>query len=290
MREVQKKRCDTSDAKFAKREGGQDRPTARARYLAILSMEGVARRELHEDEARVVSVLKAHPQAKKMGTIEREELAGEVMNVLEQLEGEEREIAAKLFRLVLGAEEHVPFEYMGPVTEITLATMAEKEAASGKGGVMGTDIQRPFMIAQYSREIRAKKRYHIALPELEEGIAGMDEDIKKLARAALKTLFGMGSNGDTLEALTLLEWIPSRTIDEYGPAGAILEVCELWQKIRKETSANEELAMAGLCALGAILDDDIKPTNMATQIINNLSIDLKDIHDGIVEAIKITQA
>lgn len=297
MRAVTKKKCESTEANFRNRDGGQDRPISqRARYLAILSMEGVPVGELPVDEARVISVLKSHPESKRLTAVERENLAMEVMEVLTQLENEEREIAAKLFRLVLGAEEHMPVEYMNAVTEITFATAAEKEAAAmkkeaaaKKDDIMGTDIQRPFMIAQFSREIQQNVKYYKELPELEKGLEGMDDDIKGIAHAALKTLFGRGENKETLEALTILEWIPSRTIDEYGPAGAILEACELWQKIRNDTKADDELALAGVCALGTILADEIKPTNMASQIINNLSIDLTDIHEGIVEAVRITR-
>jgi hypothetical protein len=291
LRAVAKKKCEETEGNFRNRDGGQDRPIPKkAKYLAILSMDDIPIRELPVDEARVVSVLKSHPDSKKLGVLERESLANEVIDVLDQLEGEEREIAAKLFRLVLGAEEHVPAEYMNAVTEITFATAAEKQAALVKKEMVDTGVQRPFMIAQFSREIKQKGKYHKELPELEGGIAEMDEDIQKLARAALKTLFGMGGNGETLEALTLLEWIPSRTIDDYGPAGAILEVCDLWQKIRDETDADDEIAMAGLCALGVILDDQIKATGMASRIIDNLSIDFEDVHEGIVKAVKITQA
>lgn len=288
MRAVQKKSTQP-DPKFTGREDGQER-SSRAKYLAILSMEGAPACELPADEKRVISVLKSHPKSKKMDASERERLAEEVMGVLEQLEGEEREIAAKLFRLVLGAEEHVPFEYMGPVTEITLATMAEERAAQRIDTMVETEVQRPFMIAQFSREIKRNMRYFKELPELEEGIREMDADIRGMAEAALKTLYGKGGHDETLRALTLLEWIPSRTIDEYGPAGAILEVCELWQKIRSETGADDKIALAGVCALGAILDDEIRPNEMAARIIDNLSIDLADIHEGIVKAVKLTLA
>jgi hypothetical protein len=285
LRAVQKKNLSQPEAGFTGRDGGQDRPNCnRARYLAILSMEGVAIGELPVEEARVVSVLKSHPKADAMRASEREALAMEVMDVLSQLEGEERDIAAKLFRLVFGAEEHIPEQYMHAVTEITFASAAERRAESKR------EAQRPFMIAEYSKKIRQDLGYYRALPELEEGIGGMDDDIRRLAQAALKTLFGNGGHKETLEALTLLEWIPSRTIDEYGPAGAILEACELWQKIRNETRADDELALAGVCALGVILDDEIRPTNMASQIINNLRIDITDIHEGIVDAVKLTQA
>lgn len=289
MRAVQKKYAQR-DAGFTGREEGQERPKSRARYLAILSMEGAVAGELPADEKNVISVLKSHPRSKSMGARERERLAEEVMGVLDQLEGEEREIAAKLFRLVLGAEEHVPSEYMGPVTEITLATMAEERAAERIDSMIETEVQRPFMIAQFSREIKRNMRYFRELPELEEGLGGMDDDIRQMAQAALKTLFGKGGHDETLKALTLLEWIPSRTIDEYGPAGAILEVCELWQKIRDETGADDAVALAAVCALGAILDDEIRPTGMASRIIDNLSIDFDDVHDGIVKAVKLTQA
>jgi hypothetical protein len=285
LRTIQKKVVAAAEGDFRNREGGQDQPVmARAKYLAIISMDGIPAARLADDEARVVSVLRSVQDSRDMAVLEREKLACEVMEVLSQLEGEEREIAAKLFRLVLGAEEHVPADFMQAVTEITFATAAEREAMSE------SEVQRAFMITEYSRKIRQDKKYYDALPELEGGIEGMDDDIQALARAALKTLFGKGGHKETMEALTLLEWIPSKTIDDYGPAGAILEACELWQKIRMETKADDKLALAGVCALGAILSDEIKPTGMASRIINNLSIDLTDIHEGIVEAVKITQA
>ena len=291
MRAVLKKQYRQDEPGFSRCPVEREPPVPpRAKYLAIISMDRESPAGLADDEARVVSVLKSHPKSEKMRPYERERLADEIMGVLEQLEGEERDIAAKLFMLVFGAEKDIPPEYRDAVSEIVSATGAEKDAAKETDTISETNVQRPFMIAQFSREIRQSARYYRAVPELEDGIEGMDDDIQYLARAALKTLFGKGGQKETLDALILLEWIPSKIIDEYGPPGAILEACELWQKIRKETNADDETALAGICALGVILDDEIKPTNMASCIIDNLSINLEDVHTGIVEAIKLTQA
>ncbi len=284
MRTAQRKKTNGPKHGFDKHENGQDRPiSSRAKYIAILSIDEVPNVGLGIDDTRVVSIIRAHQDSKKLTTDKREALVQEIIDTLGMIkEHEEKEIAAKLFRLIFGAEEYIPPEYMNAVTEITLARSAEKEAASEE------PVQRPFMIKEFSREIRQNTGYCKAVAVLEEELEGMDEDIQKIAHSVLKTLFGKGEHKETMDALVMLEWIPSRTIDEYGPAGAILEVCELWQKLR-DAEVGEELARAGLCALGAIMDDEIQATARATEIINNLRIDFDDIHVGIVDAVKLIQ-
>ncbi|MBU0528020.1 hypothetical protein KKE92_06055 [Candidatus Micrarchaeota archaeon] len=285
MRMVQKKKTIKPEYGFDKHENGQDRPviSSRAKYIAILCIDEVPNAALGIDDARVVSIMKAHPGSKKLSTDKREALVQEVIDTLNMIEEpEEKDIAAKLFRLVFGSEEYIPPEYMNAVTEITLARSAEKEADTEE------PVQRPFMIKEFSREIRQNTGYCKALAVLEEELEGIDEDIQEIAHAVLKTLFGKGGHKETMNALVMLEWIPSRIIDEYGPAGAILEVCELWQKLR-DAEVGEELAREGLCALGAIMDDEIRATGKASEIISNLQIDFDDIHVGIINAAKLTQ-
>ncbi len=283
LRMLQKKKTTTPEHGFDKHEGGQDRQiSSRAKYIAILSMDEVNDVGLGADDAGIVGIIRAHPHSKRLGTDEREALVQEIIDTLGMIrDDEEKDIAAKLFRLVFGAEEYLPPEYMKAVTEITIARSAEKEAGR-------VPQQRPFMIKEFSREIRQNAGYHKALKLLESDLERIDGDIQKIAHAVLKTLFGKGETSETMDALVMLEWLPSRIIDEYGPAGAILEICELWQKLR-DAEVNEDLAKAGLCAFGAIMDDEVQATGKASEIINNLRIDFEDIHVGIVEAAKIIQ-
>jgi len=284
LRVVQKKKTNHPEHGFDKHEDGQDRPviSSRAKYIAILCIDEIPNVGLRNDDAKVVSIIRSHKNSKKLCMDEREALVQEVIDTLDMIrDSEEKEIATKLFRLVFGAEEYIPPEYMNAVTEITLARSAEISANE-------EPVQRPFMIKEFSREIRQNNGYQKALKLLEQEIGEMDDDIQKIAYAVLKTIFGKGETSETMDALVMLEWLPSRIIDEYGPAGAILEICELWQKLR-DAKVNEELAKAGLCAFGAIMDDEIRATGKASEIINNLQIDFEDIHVGIVDAAKLIQ-
>lgn len=283
MRSAQKEKCERPEPPFQSKEGGQDENNGhRARYLSILALQGVHVGSLAPDEEKVVSVLKAHPDSEKLSVDRREALAQEVLDTLEQLEGLEKEIAVKLFRAIIGAEEHIPEHYVNAVTQITIGSMEERKAVEH-------EVQRPFMIAEFSREIRQMENYEQAAPELEKGLDGLDDDIKGLARTVLRSILGVSSHEETMESLMMLEWIPSRIINEYGPVGAILEFCELWQRLRDDGS-DDKMAIAGMCAFGSMLDDEIKPTETATRIIDGLDLDFEDIHQAIADSVRILQS